>query len=169
MLPHQQINQDSGKTEYYTDPIIVASARAVLGEIDLDPASSPIANKVVKARRFFAAKDDGLKQNWAGRVWMNHPFSKEQNRSWIKKLVDSYKRGEVTEAICICYASTSEGWFQPLLEFPQCFPPKRTNYFLPDGTRKDGVTKGSVITYLGGNLEGFKTYFQAHGTIKVVG
>jgi hypothetical protein len=161
MSPHQLINQDSGKTEYYTDPSIVESARRVLGGIDLDPASSPIANKVVQAKKFFTIEDDGLTQNWSGRVWMNHPFQKGVNKLWIQKLVKSFEAGDVEAAVCICYASTSEGWFQPLLRFPQCFPPRRTNYFLPDGTKKSGVTKGSVITYLGGERSTLSANFQS--------
>jgi ParB family chromosome partitioning protein len=169
MSPHQLINQDSGNTEYYTDAAIVESARRVLGGIDLDPASSAVANKVVKATRFYSIGDDGLKQHWNGKVWMNHPFQKGLNHLWIQKLVESFKRGDVSAAICICFASTSEKWFQPLLQFPQCFPSRRTNYFLPDGTKKSGVTKGSVITYLGGGMSDFKREFSIYGTIKVLG
>lgn len=169
MTAHQLINQDSGNTEYYTDREIVESARRVLGGFDLDPASSLIANKIVKAAKFYSVEDDGLKHIWAGKVWMNHPFQKGLNKAWIRKLVDSFSEGRVTAAVCICYASTSEGWFQPLLQFPQCFPPRRTQYFLPDGTKKQGVTKGSVITYLGGDLAAFKREFEKHGTIKVLG
>jgi ParB family chromosome partitioning protein len=169
MSPHQLINQDSGKTEYYTDAAILESARRVLGGIDLDPASSAVANEVIRAGRFYSREQDGLKQHWSGKVWMNHPFQKGVNKLWIRKLVESFKRGDVTAAICICYASTSEGWFQPLLQFPQCFPPRRPNYFLPDGTKKSGVTKGSVITYMGHDTADFKREFSIHGTIKVLG
>lgn len=169
MLSHQLINQDSGKTEYYTDPAILDSVRRVFGGvIDLDPASSEIANRSVKAVKFFDVNDDGLKQQWTGNVWMNHPFKKGANHLWINKLVGAFKGGGVTQAICICFASTSERWFQPLLQFPQCFPPRRTNYFLPDGTKKQGVTKGSAITYMGSDLEAFKREFAQHGTIKVL-
>ena len=49
------INQDSGNFEYYTPPFIVEAARAVLGTIDLDPASSRQANLVVRARQLLHA------------------------------------------------------------------------------------------------------------------
>lgn len=122
----------------------------------------------MRAARFFTKEEDGLTQAWHGRVWMNHPFGRQTNKAWIQKLVESLKRGEVEAGVCICFASMSEKWFEPLLEFPQCFPRRRINYFLPDGTKKRGVTKGSVVTYLGRDLEKFKSEFAPFGAIKVL-
>lgn len=164
----QRIHQDSGDTEYYTPLEIVDAARVVMGGIDLDPASSEAANTRVRAARIFTAADDGLKQEWRGRVWMNHPFSRQYNEAWIKKLCDSYEYGHVPEACCITYAATSEKWFRPLLAYPQCFLYPRTNYLLPDGSVKRGVTKGSVVTYLGDDLHRFVTAFHRLGVVKVV-
>jgi hypothetical protein len=134
MENHQNINADSGCDEYFTPGEIVEAARRVMGEIDLDPASSVLANKRIKAVRIWTISDDGLKQQWLGRVWLNHPFGKSTNKPWILKLAEEYRAGRTQEAICISFASTSEKWFSPLLEQPQCFFWKRTNYFLPDGT-----------------------------------
>lgn len=163
----QLINQDSGKVEYYTPPEITSAARATLGGIDLDPASCAIANKTVQASRYFTKEDDGLSQKWFGRVWMNHPFDKYKNADWITKLVAEFNTGNVTSALCICYCSSSEKWFRPLLYFPQCFLHKRTNYLDYTGKVKEGVTKGSVVTMLGGNIEAFSEHFGRLGTIKV--
>ena len=167
MNPAQLINQDSGDTEYYTPIEIVEAARAVMGGIDLDPASSETANKQIKAARIFTVETNGLIQEWHGRIWLNHPFSREGNPLWINKLISEISFGHATEACCITYAATSEKWFKPLLMRPQCFLCPRTNYFLPDGTKKKGVTKGSVITYFGGNLNKFINEFQKFGVIKV--
>lgn len=135
--------------------------------IDLDPASSAIANQRVKAARFFTEADDGLNQEWHGRVWMNHPFSKTHNAAWIAKLIGEFKAGRVTAACAICFASTSERWFRPLLDYPQCFLTPRTNYLLPDGTVYRGVTKGSVVTYLGSDVAAFAREFAPLGVVKV--
>lgn len=162
----QLINQTSGNFEYYTPYKIVQAARQTMGKIDLDPASSHLANKFVKATSIFTIEDDGLKQKWFGKVWMNHPFGRDTNPKWIKKIIEEYKCGNIVEACCITYASTSEAWFQPLLSYLQCFLVPRTNYILPDGSKKQGVTKGSVVTYLGNNSINFHESFASFGHIK---
>jgi len=133
----------------------------------------------------------GIDKEWYGNVWMNHPFGRAEtpckhnchkkicekrgyhtninipgNEEWITKLVDSYESGEVASACCITYASTSEAWFRSLHDYYQCFPFTRTNYYLPDGTKKTGVTKGSVITYLGEDPERFIQEFKDIGSIR---
>jgi hypothetical protein len=95
MKNHQHINGDSGSGEYYTPQPIIEAARRVMGEIDLDPASSSEANKRVKTLWFFDQHNDGLRQNWRGRVWMNHPFGRKTNRPWIAKLVHEYEQGGI--------------------------------------------------------------------------
>lgn len=167
MTNHQLINADSGNYEYYTPPEILNRVRWVLGKIDLDPASSAVANNYVGASRIFTQEQGGLQQEWLGRVWMNHPFGRKTNKPWVDKLIQEYAAGRTTEALCITFASTSERWFAPLLGFPQCFLHGRLNYLLPDGSVKRGATKGSVITYLGEDLEKFYQGFKAMGTVKI--
>jgi len=146
----------------------VAAARRVMGRIDLDPASSRKANATVKAKRFFTWQGNGLAREWSGKVWMNHPFGRKTNKPWIAKLEAEHLSGRVDEALCICFASTSEQWFAPLLQRPQCFLKTRTNYRLPNGKIKRGATKGSVVTYFGPNAEAFAREFSKLGTVKVV-
>lgn len=167
MKNHQNINADSGSDEYFTPSEIVDAARRVMGSIDLDPASSLVANQKVKAARIFTLADNGLSQQWEGTVWLNHPFGKTTNKTWISKICSEYASGRIPAAICICFASTSEQWFRPLLVQPQCFIHRRTNYFLPDGTLKKGVTKGSVVTYFGRNVKQFAIEFSEIGTVKI--
>lgn len=161
------INQTSGDVEYYTDPRILEAARRVMGGIELDPASCYAANENVKADRIFTIADDGLKQEWRARtVWLNWPFGRVQNPLWVRKLNDEWARCNYQQLCCITYACTSELWFQPLLRRLQCFLSPRTNYYLPDGTIKKGVTKGSVVTYLGPNETAFRQHFKAFGVVK---
>lgn len=190
------INQSSGDVEYYTPELWVNAARQVMGSIELDPASSFLANLTVNADKYYDKDTDGLRQIWtANSVWMNHPFHRGEqpcpanhdkckkkaclkrgyhidtaipsNMDWITKLITEYQAGNVKEAICITFASTSEGWFKKLLLFPQCFPNGRIQYYKPDGTLDNNVTKGSALTYLGPNTEKFAAVFRQYGTVKI--
>lgn len=161
----QYINQTSGEVEYYTPMTIIEAARCTMGSIDLDPASSMIANITVQASVYYDQNFDGLAWDWFGNVWMNHPFGRDTNERWIKKLVSEYRLGNVMQACCITYACTSEAWFKPLYQFPMCFLSPRTNYRLPDGTLKKGVTKGSVVAYLGQFAADFAHNFDKLGHI----
>lgn len=158
----------SGNTEYYTPPKIIEAARRAMYWIQLDPASSEVANKIVGAETIYTKDDDGLSLDWFGTVWMNHHFGRSQNAAWVNKLIAAYTNGNVNEACCITYACTSEKWFQPLMEFPQCFLFPRTNYLLPDGSVKRGAQKGSVVTYLGDNNNVFISEFSGLGRVKVL-
>lgn len=160
----QLINQDSGNYEYYSPPEIVEAAREVMGCINLDPASSEIANKTIKADFYYWQL--GLVLNWDGNIWLNHPFSRINNPLWIKKLISEYEAGRTKQACCITYAATSELWFKPLHNYLQCYLIPRTNYYLPDGTKKKGVTKGSVVTYLGSDILRFRRVFSEFGAVK---
>lgn len=164
MQNHQLINGDSHDVDYYTPQPIIEAARLTMGGIDLDPASSRAANERVKAAVYFSSH--GLNQQWHGRVWLNHPFSRVGNPLWIAQLFREFEAGRIDHACCITFAATSEKWFQPLLRQPQCFLSPRTNYFMPDGTVKRGVTKGSCVTYLGPNREAFRRNFEKLGVVK---
>lgn len=67
-MGHRHEHQDSGKVEYYTPLQVVACVRQALGAIDLDPASCETANKIVQADRIFTREDNGLAQEWHGRI-----------------------------------------------------------------------------------------------------
>lgn len=189
------INQTSGDFEYYTPDPWPTLARDLMGGIDLDPASNPIANQRIQAARFFTEADNGLAHPWHGRVFMNHPFHRGENpcpknrnkcqkkacekrghhidiaipgnSDWITKIINEYQSGRLKEAVIVCFCSSSESWFFPLLSYPQLFPKGRIDYERPDGSKARGVTKGSVITYLGSNIDGFINAFGPYGTIKI--
>ena len=76
-----------GKTETGTDvwltpPYIIEA----LGEFDLDP-SSPIHRHWNTAKKHYTIIDDGLKQEWSGRVWCNPPYGRECVK-WLKKCAE---------------------------------------------------------------------------------
>lgn len=88
------------------------------------------------------------------------------NDDWIQKLLAEIKSGNTKEAIIICFCSTSETWFKPLLDYYQCFINGRVNYFNDKGEEIKGCTKGSVITYFGNNPQSFEKEFSQYGKVK---
>jgi hypothetical protein len=88
------------------------------------------------------------------------------NGDWVQKLVHEYEYGGVNQAIMICFCSTSETWFKPLLNYPQCFITGRVNYYNDQGEEIKGCTKGSVITYFGDNHAAFEKEFSQYGKVK---
>ena len=63
----------SQTTEHGTPSDIIESARALMGGIDLDPASDALFNTVVKAETYFTEQDNGFTRPWHGRVLLNPP------------------------------------------------------------------------------------------------
>jgi hypothetical protein len=68
--------------EWLTPPEILRS----LGEFDLDPCS-PINRPWPTASRHFTIQDNGLLQQWHGRVWCNPPFGREAVL-WMRRMAD---------------------------------------------------------------------------------
>jgi hypothetical protein len=188
------INQSTAEQgfEYYTPEPWPTLARQLMGGICLDPASNTVANANIKAKAIFTKEDDGLSQPWHGSVWMNHPFHRGEqpcqknckkkacvkrghhidkaipgNVDWVNKVISEYESGNIKEAVIITFCNSSEGWFLPLLKYPQCFPNGRVHYIKEDGSKADSCTKGSVITYIGKNVSEFNKVFGKQGTIKV--
>lgn len=164
---HQLVNQDSGIVEWYTPSAIVAAARRCMGGIDLDPASCAAANGNVSASRYYTVDDNGLSQAWSGRVWLNHPYSRDGNALWIQKLCASYEGGQVTQACAIVNASTSEKWFQPLFSYPLCFIVGRLKFTPGSGQPQTSATKGSVVAYLGPRVDRFAAEFSPLGRLMI--
>jgi phage N-6-adenine-methyltransferase len=81
-----------------TPDYVIESVRLAMGSIDLDPATKP--SNPTGAERFYTKDDDGLRQRWEGRVYLNPPYSKPA--PFLLKLIDHYQSGDVPEAISLC-------------------------------------------------------------------
>ena len=57
-----------------------------LGKFDLDPCA-PLDRPWDTATNHFTIHDDGLKQDWQGRVWLNPPYGRGMDR-WLEKLAN---------------------------------------------------------------------------------
>jgi hypothetical protein len=73
-MPTPPALHSSKSQEHLTPEDIIEAARATLGGFDLDPATTPFANELIRAERIYTrADDDGLVKPWFGRTWLNPP------------------------------------------------------------------------------------------------
>lgn len=165
-LPKAHVSNNSGDNEWYTPKEIVDAARSVLGTIDLDPASSEAANEQIKALRFFSEEDNGLLQNWSGKVWMNPPYSQPLIQQFCEKLYDSLEAGLVTEAVVLVNNATETRWFQDLAQICDgvCFPKARIRFWAPSKPSNSPL-QGQAILYFGDNFHSFQMTFLEFGLI----
>jgi phage N-6-adenine-methyltransferase len=165
--PH--VANNSGDNEWYTPPEFIEAARLVMGGIDLDPASSEVANRTVGAERIYTAADDGLKLVWEGRVWMNPPYEKGLIDRFAEKLRAEVAAGNVKEAVILVNNATDTRWFATLCEVGSmlCFPTGRVRFYKPDGER-GAPLQGQAVIYIGGHHEGFARAFASFGMVAKV-
>ena len=98
----------TGDCEWYTPVDIVEGVKVVLGGVDLDPASSEAANVHIQASRFFTKAEDGLSQDWSGKVFMNPPFS--DSDAFVNKFIESYRQGDIESGIVLTSSQTQPTW-----------------------------------------------------------
>jgi phage N-6-adenine-methyltransferase len=166
--PAVHVSQNTGYNEWYTPQEYIDAARVVLGEIDLDPASSKAANKVVGAKKFYTLEDDGLKQRWRGRVWMNPPYGHPAIEQFTGKLAESVRAGDVTAALVLVNNATETDWFRTIstVAAAVCFPEGRVKYWNTEGT---GITplQGQAFLYMGSRVAAFRKTFSPLGVILI--
>lgn len=157
----------TGENEWYTPGRYIEAARAVLGCIDLDPASSAIANQTVQAKRFYTIEDDGLTQPWYGNLWMNPPYSQPAIAQFMAKLVAEVRQGTVAQAVCLVNNSSDTSWFQSTFAAADaaCFARGRITFVRPDGTSGASPLQGQAFFYFGPNVDAFTETFRSIGTV----
>lgn len=165
--PH--VANNSGENEWYTPPEYIEAARWVMGAIDLDPASSAIANEVVQAEKFYSLADDGLSQPWRGRVWMNPPYAAELVGQFTEKLADHVDAGDVSSAIVLVNNATETEWFKTVIDRASaiCFPNKRIKFLSPNG-ELGAPLQGQAILYIGTDVDAFVQAYSGIGWIAIV-
>jgi len=158
------VSNNSGENEWYTPECYIESAKKVMGNIDLDPASSEIANQTVKANLFYSQEEDGLSKEWFGNVWMNPPYSQPLIFQFITKLVESNK---INQAIVLVNNGTETQWGQLLLSNSNavCFHQSRIRFIDKYGNLGQAPLQGQMICYLGTNITNFINEFSKYGTI----
>jgi ParB family transcriptional regulator, chromosome partitioning protein len=170
MAAHRKAKAEMRPNEFYTPAYVIETARACMGGIDLDPASCAVANETVQATRFYSVKDDGLKQPWFGRVWLNPPYARF-GPAFVHKAVAEFKAGVVEQAIVLLRSNhVTTGWFHDAMrvEFFQCTPRKRINFDSPNYV-VSSATSGSILIGIGIPRERFEEHFGKLGKIAFVG
>jgi len=139
----------SKSNEQYTPLEITESVREVLGRIDLDPASSELANEERVKADYIYTKENGLEtfeEDWFGRVFLNPPGGGQPlvNGVGIRsnpvlfwaKLMHEWEAGNVEAAIVLGFTievlQTTQGEpGAPMLLFPFCIPRRRLRFDMP--------------------------------------
>lgn len=164
----------SESNEWYTPKEIIESARAVMGSIDLDPASCEQANQWIKAKRFYSLQDNGFDKHWeAETVWLNSPYGQKNRRkgiygasAWLEKAIAEYEAGMFQQAILLCRGDSTA--VRKLQKMTICCEADRISFISPDSEGGNPVP-GTKIFYLGPSWrwELFAREFKQRGSIVV--
>jgi hypothetical protein len=111
-----------------------------LGPFDLDPCAC-IPQPWPCAKNQYTIKDDGLKSDWFGRVWLNPPYGTQCGR-WLEKLA-AYKNG-----IALIFARTETKMFINFVweeATALLFIYGRLYFHRPDGSTQGNAGAPSVL------------------------
>lgn len=158
------VSENTGIPEWYTPDEYLDAARKALGEIDLDPASSAIAQERVKAKKYYTLEQDGLSKPWAGRVFLNPPYSSDLVGRFTGQLCESLDSGGVTAAVLLVNNATETAWFQEAAEIATalCFPAGRIKFLDEDGN-PGAPLQGQAFMYFGKATKRFLPAFNDFG------
>lgn len=158
--PH--VANNSGNNEWYTPAEYIEAAREAMGSIDTDPASNDIANKIVKAEKYYTVETNGLAHDWTGNVWMNPPYSSDLISKFVEKLKE--QRANYNQAIILVNNATETQWFYEIVKIASavCFPKSRVKFYMPDG-KTGAPLQGQAVLYVGNNTEKFISAFGGIG------
>ena len=99
------VHFSSASDNWATPQAFFDACNQEFGPFTLDVCASPTN---AKCDRFFTVSDDGLKQLWDGRVWMNPPYGRTIGR-WMQKAYESSLAGAFVA--CLVPARTDTAWW----------------------------------------------------------
>ncbi len=152
-----ELETDNLTDQWYTPVEIIDRVKEVFGgNIDLDPASCATANKTVRASEYYDESDDGLKQDWYGKIFCNPPYSKAKLGLFCQKVVDESKREDFYSAIYLLKEGATTAWFRPLRPYLTAYLHERVKFV--DGTTGkicESPRSGHCLVYLGSDIKKF--------------
>ena len=163
----QLVHLKSDSLEWYTPEWILALIKEVFqgGRIDLDACSDAIAQQTVQAQAYFGLEQDGLKQIWHGRTYVNPPFGKvglqSQQGLFLAKACAKQRAGHTTEILLLLKAAIGYQWFHDVLQLPHAFLNRKLSFCSTQPMNLGEVhaahanPHGSVVVYLGNNVDRF--------------
>lgn len=115
-----------GKSQVHLTPKWIIDE---LGPFETDPCAA-FPRPWDCAKRNLIEGEDGLTQDWFGRVWLNPPFNRYEVGKWIQKLADH------GDGIALLHARTETEWFRICWKsaFAILFLRQRITFVQPDGT-----------------------------------
>lgn len=150
--------------EWYTPSWIIERARMTMGGIELDPASSDVAQTTVNATRYYTVEQDGYGKPWAGRVFLNPPF--DDTPRWVRRLGAAYADGDVSQAILLVNSAPGYCWWEAMYRiYPVCLLRERVAFVRPDGTSGGTAKKGTTIAYMGPEHAHFDHIWRTFGRV----
>ena len=173
-----QVTQSTGNMEWYTPRYIIEAARAVMGGIDIDPASTASVNhNIVKADYFFDIEENSLskdikwfRENGGVSAWLNPPYGHPHVLNFAIKLVEEIENGNIGQAIWLSNNATETRWGQIMLANAKiiCFPKRRVKFLDQNFKPRRSPTQGQMIVGLGPKLSSilFNVYFEEIGVIR---
>jgi hypothetical protein len=171
--PMRQKQPKDGRAgdERYTPRVWVDRARAVMGGIDLDVASCDYAQQAVQAARYYTQDEDALTLPWAGRVWMNPPYS--DPFPWVDRLIAFYQEGTITAAITLLNMAGTPAWARMLWHggYTCCVLGERIQFELgpwatAEDRKRNSNDRDQFVWYLGRDQRRFADVFSPYGTIR---
>jgi hypothetical protein len=158
------------RNDWITPPEIIVPVREFFNyRIDLDPMSSPAANRFIDARYIFTQGMDGLSKGWFGNIYCNPPWGREGGYngkgewSWkvgrhmpteaLKRGWDSIASKESNAAVFCLPASLYDIWLSGFLaEHPSVYAiPRsgRTKFIHPETLEPvPGAPRGALLLLL---------------------